>query len=73
MSEGLHKIESKSGRAVSYHLGYIVIIIKPEAKSPSLLQAFFFAVFVALQKLEKLLNFWFFLYKMKYNAYIARE
>ncbi len=41
MSEGLHKIESKSGRAVSYHLGYIVIIIKPEAKSPSLLQAFF--------------------------------
>ncbi|TWL19712.1 hypothetical protein CHCC19467_0608 [Bacillus paralicheniformis] len=44
MSEDLHKIESKSGRAVSYQLGYIVTIVMPEAKPPSLLQVFF-AVF----------------------------
>lgn len=40
MSEDLHKIESKSGRAVSYQLGYIVTIVMPEAKPPSLLQVF---------------------------------
>ncbi|EWH20282.1 hypothetical protein M769_0121815 [Bacillus haynesii] len=73
MSEDLHKIESKSGRAVSYQLGYIVTIIMPEAKPPSLLQVFFFAVFFRFEILEKLLNFWFFLYKMKYNAYITRK
>ena len=41
LSEDLHKIESKSGRAVSYQLGYIVTIVMPEAKPPSLLQVFF--------------------------------
>lgn len=45
MSEDLHKIESKSGRAVSYQLGYIVTIVMPEAKPPSLLQAFFLRFF----------------------------
>ncbi|QSF99202.1 hypothetical protein DI291_12560 [Bacillus paralicheniformis] len=72
MSEGLHKIESKSGRAVSYQLGYIVTIVMPEAKPPSLLQVFF-AVFSVSKYWKKLLNFWFFLYKMKYNAYITRK
>lgn len=72
MSEDLHKIESKSGRAVSYQLGYIVTIVMPEAKPPSLLQVFFCGFF-RFEILEKLLNFWFFLYKMKYNAYITRK
>lgn len=71
MSEDLHKIESKSGRAVSYQLGYIVTIVMPEAKPPSLLQVFL--RFFRFEILEKLLNFWFFLYKMKYNAYITRK
>lgn len=71
MSEDLHKIESKSGRAVSYKLGYIVTIIMPEAKPPLCFRLF--CGFFRFEILEKLLNFWFFLYKMKYNAYITRK
>lgn len=45
MSEDLHKIESKSGRAVSYKLGYIVTIIMPEAKPPLFASGFFLRLF----------------------------
>ena len=58
MSEDLHKIESKSGRAVSYQLGYIVTIVMPEAKPPSLLQVFFaFFPFRNIGKAVELLVF----------------